>query len=399
MQNEDPNRRPPHDGGDDFLSEEPSRPLSEQPLQEGGEEPRRFSEDQPGPPSDELPHRFSEPARQLSEEPPRVRQEQSPSPKDPPRRFDADEPQRFSDPQPRLFEDGSRGLGDHQLRPSFSDHLDEPAHAVVLPPPSDMPSTAPKVLAAAFLVVVVAVAGYFVFRNREVRTPQGAPAAAAPSSPAADAAAPLGADVPAIDLPPLDESDGVVRGLVKELSSNPAVAAWLMSDHLIRNFTAVVSNIAAGQAAAGQVTVLRPRGRFQVEERGEDMFVDARSYARYLPLATAATSIDPEDAAKLYSTLKPRIEEAYRDLGNPNSTFDSTLERAIVALLKTPLPQGRIPVEPNGAVTYRFADPALEKLTPAQKLLIRFGPDNQRAVQTSLRNIALALGIPAERLP
>ena len=68
-------------------------------------------------------------------------------------------------------------------------------------------------------------------------------------------------------------------------------------------------------------------------------------------------------------------------------------------LLKTPLHDGRIPVEPNGAVVYRFADPALEKLTPSQKLLIRFGPDNQRAVQSSLRNIALALGIPPERLP
>ena len=34
-----------------------------------------------------------------------------------------------------------------------------------------------------------------------------------------------------------------------------------------------------------------------------------------------------------------------------------------------------------------------------QKMLIRFGPDNQRAVQTALRNIALALGIPPDHLP
>ena len=44
-----------------------------------------------------------------------------------------------------------------------------------------------------------------------------------------DAASALGAEAPAIDLPPLNESDEVVRGLVKELSSNPSVAAWL--DH------------------------------------------------------------------------------------------------------------------------------------------------------------------------
>jgi hypothetical protein len=145
------------------------------------------------------------------------------------------------------------------------------------------------------------------------------------------------------------------------------------------------------------VPTLKPRGNFQVEERGEDLFINSRSYSRYLPLATAATSINPEGAAKLYSTLKPRIEEAYAELGHAN-TFDQTLERAIVVLLGTPVPDGRVSVEPNGA-SYRFADPALEKLTPSQKLLIRFGPDNQRAVQTSLRNIALALGIPGERLP
>ena len=264
--------------------------------------------------------------------------------------------------------------------------------------PLDEPPAWPKLVAAGVLVVAVALTGYLVFRNRGVSAPANTPATTAAPAPT-DAASPLGADVAPIDLPPLDQSDDVVRGLVKELSSNPAVAAWLATDNLIRNFTVVVTNIASGEAAAGRVPALRPVGGFQVEERGEDLFINSRSYARYLPLATAATSVDAQGAAKLYSQLKPRIEDAYKELGLPNSTFDQTLERAIVMLLKTPIPEGRVPIQPSGAVVYRFADPALEKLTPSQKLLIRFGPDNQRAVQTSLRNIALALGIPPERLP
>ena len=261
----------------------------------------------------------------------------------------------------------------------------------------EQPPAWPKFVAAGVLIIAVAVTGYLVFRNRQVTAPAGAPAATTAAAAAAPAA--LGADVAPIDLPPLDESDDVVRGLVKELSSNPAVTAWLTTNNLIRNFTVVVSNIATGEPAAGRVPALRPVGPFQVEDRGEDLFINSRSFARYLPLATAATSIDPEGAAKLYSMLKPRIEDAYKELGHPDTPFDQTLERAIVVLLQTPIPEGRVPVEPNGAVVYRFADPALERLTPSQKLLIRFGPDNQRAVQTSLRNIALALGIPAERLP
>ena len=268
---------------------------------------------------------------------------------------------------------------------------------ILLASPIEQPPVWPKFVAAGVLVIAVAVTGYLVFRNRQVAAPANAPAAQ--TTPAAETPAALGADVAPIDLPPLDESDDVVRGLVKELSSNPAVAAWLTTNNLIRNFTVVVSNIATGEPAAGRVPALRPAGPFLAEDHGEDLFINSRSYARYLPLATAATSIDPQGAAKLYSMLKPRIEDAYKELGHPDTPFDQALERAIVVLLKTPIPESRIPLEPSGAVVYRFADPALEKLTPSQKLLIRFGPENQRAVQTSLRNIALALGIPPERLP
>jgi len=42
---------------------------------------------------------------------------------------------------------------------------------------------------------------------------------------------------------------------------------------------------------------------------------------------------------------------------------------------------------------------ALEGLTAAQKQLLRTGPRNVRIIQSSLRQIALALGIPPERLP
>ena len=281
---------------------------------------------------------------------------------------------------------------DLNLRPTSNEEM-----PIILSVPVENSHNWLKIAGAVVLVIAVGATGYLVFRNRQTAAPAATPAAAA--QPATDVAGALGADIAPIALPPLNDSDDVVRGLVKELSSNPSVLAWLMTDNLIRNFTVVVSNIAAGEPAARQVTVLRPKGSFQVEERGEDLFINSRSYDRYHPLTTAATSIDPEGAAKLYATLKPRINEAYAELGQGGTTFDQTLERAIVLLLKTPVPEGRVPVEPNGAVGYRFANPLLEKLTPTQKLLIRFGPDNQRAVQTSLRNIALALGIPPERLP
>jgi hypothetical protein len=53
---------------------------------------------------------------------------------------------------------------------------------------------------------------------------------------------------------------------------------------------------------------------------------------------------------------------------------------------------------PYGAV-YHYNDPRLEGLTQAQKQLVRMGAQNVRTIQRKLREIALALGIPQERLP
>jgi len=172
--------------------------------------------------------------------------------------------------------------------------------------------------------------------------------------------------------------------------------ATLATDDLIRDFTIGVANVAQGESATRQLTVLRPSSSFQVIQRGNDLAIDPRSYKRYDGLAAAAQSIDPAAISRVYATLKPRIEEAARELGD--ASFDRTLERAIVQLLNTPIPEDPILVQTKG-IGYGFVDPKLEALTNGQKHLLRTGPQNARAIKESLRRIALALGIPEERLP
>ena len=197
-------------------------------------------------------------------------------------------------------------------------------------------------------------------------------------------------------MPPLNETDALVRELVNKVSSHPRVAAWLATDDLIRSFTIGVANVAQGQSAARQLTMLRPSSTFAVVKHGNDLAIDPRSYRRYDTLAAAAASIDAAGIARVYATLKPRIDEAARELGD--ASFDATLERAIVQLLKTPIVDDLILVQTKG-IGYAFVDPRLEGLTGAQKHLLRTGPQNARTIQDSLRAIALALGIPEERLP
>jgi hypothetical protein len=161
-----------------------------------------------------------------------------------------------------------------------------------------------------------------------------------------------------------------------------------------------VANIAEGVAPAKQLNALRPAAAFQVLERGEAFYIEPRSYDRYTRLADAVASVDPAGAAKLYATLKPRIEEAAAELGFPDRRFDQFLEQAIVALLRTPTPDRPLQVKPNDeGIGYGFVDDGLERLSAAQKPLLRMGPRNARVIKTKLREIALSLGIPSARLP
>jgi hypothetical protein len=85
-------------------------------------------------------------------------------------------------------------------------------------------------------------------------------------------------------------------------------------------------------------------------------------------------------------------------MGHPDGNFDPVLERAIIELLRVPAIDGEVALEPHGIV-YAFAEPRLQSMSAAQKQLLRMGPQNVRAVQAKLREIASHLGIPASRLP
>lgn len=259
---------------------------------------------------------------------------------------------------------------------------------------SEEPSTSrSRLFAAVGLAVIVVLAAAYLYLRRspagdEVRT---ATEQVVKKGPAERLPAEPGEDIP---LPPLDQSDTLVRELVSRLSSHPRVAAWLTTDQLVRNFTVVVVNIADGHTPAPRLRPLVPIGPFQVIERGGQSFIDSGAFQRYDGHAAAVSGIDARAAARLFATLRPRIDEAYNELGAPHGDFDTTLERAIARLLKTPVVQEPISVHAAGASGYTFADPSLESLSSAQKQLLRMGPKNVRVVQAKLREVAQHLGIP-----
>jgi hypothetical protein len=226
-----------------------------------------------------------------------------------------------------------------------------------------------------------------------MRRPAESPAATRTSSGVATPNHPLPVEHASdITVPPLDESDALVRQLVSQLSTHPTVAAWLTTDKLIRNFAVVIENIADHASPAGHLRPVKPTAAFAVRSDGAGISIDPSSYHRYDTAADAFAAIDARSAARLYATLKPRISEALRDLGDPRGDADAMLRRAIVELLATPVVETRIPLKQTG-VMYAFEDPALESLSAAQRQLLRMGPRNVRNVQQKLREIAPFLGI------
>jgi hypothetical protein len=263
------------------------------------------------------------------------------------------------------------------------------------PPAFERRSLLPWIVGALIIGVAAGGVWFYFFSSRQSQS-QSSLAQAEATAPAP--ARPLGGQGDPIALPPLDETDALVRQLVSALSSNPTIAAWLATDDLLRSFTVAVDNISTGATPAPRFGALRPAGRFRTIDNDDDTVIDPRSYERYAPLAAAVDSLDANGTARLYSTLKPRIEEAYAELGRQRS-FDITLEEAFVAMLQTPALDGQVRLVPTGATRYAFENPRIERLTAAQKQLARMGPRNVRSIQGKLREIALALGIPAERLP
>jgi Protein of unknown function (DUF3014) len=246
------------------------------------------------------------------------------------------------------------------------------------------------------VVIGFAVAGgiaYSVLRPR----PTPAPPIAAPAPPPPAVEQPKVVEAPAlvgdnISLPPLTESDGLMRELVGRLSSHPTIAAWLATKGLIANFAVVTLNISEGHMPSTHLRALSPKGRFLTQGSRTALTVDPRSYDRYNPVTESVSGLDATGTARLYLTIKPRVQDAYKDLGYPDGDFDRVLEQAIGHLLKAPIVDGSVALRQK-TLSFGFADPQLESLSPVQKQFMRMGPRNEAAVQAKLREIASLLNL------
>lgn len=197
------------------------------------------------------------------------------------------------------------------------------------------------------------------------------------------------------NLPPLEQSDDLVRKRAGALSSDPALASWLKLDALIPRLASAMSMIAGGTVPRETFAPFAPKGKFRVIKREGRIFADPASYARYDGFAAFVSKIDAVAAARLFEELLPLFDAAQRNLGEKNVSARAAFFAAAKELLDVPVLDGELPLmEGKKGIGWIYADERLESHSPARKQLMRMGPKNQAAIQAKLRAVVLALGAP-----
>jgi hypothetical protein len=236
------------------------------------------------------------------------------------------------------------------------------------------------------LTAVVVGAAWFWIRSRQAPEPPPDPTQVDPR------AAPTELHEEPFVLPTLGASDVAVRQLLLRISDHPRLAAWLVTDDLIRRFVEAVVDVSRGSSPVPALEMLIPEEPFSVERSGDRLFMDPQSHRRYDVLGEVFASVDAERAARVYHQLLPLFLEAYQELGLSDGPFEEVLARATENLLAVEVPPG--PFEVREAVDrYVYTDQTIESLTPAQKHMYRLGPENSRRVQDKLREISNELGL------
>jgi hypothetical protein len=260
-------------------------------------------------------------------------------------------------------------------------------------------------LALVPVLALLAIGVYFWLRQAPQQLPPPIQVASAPAIAPSPAAAPpepainhpVAAPPGMTDLPPLDQADNFVKERMTELLGAKAVLTYLQIDNFVRRVVATVDNLARPLAPPSKWPINPVPGHFSVEAGKGASVIGAANAARYAPFVALVDSVDSVRAVALYRRLYPLFQSAYESLGYPGKYFSDRLIAVIDLLLATPEPTGALQVgvpEIRGLlkparpwVLYQFSDPALERLSSGQKILLRVGSENEKRLKSKLAEI------------
>ncbi len=213
-----------------------------------------------------------------------------------------------------------------------------------------------------------------------------APAPATPSAAAPEIRYPIEGAAPKAEqapLPSLQESDAVVLDALAGLVGGNALDRILQHDGIVRRIVATVDNLPR-QTLAPRLMPSKPvPGAFVASGSGDALAISAANAARYAPYLAVVDAVDAKTLAALYVRFYPLFQQAYRDLGYPSGYFNDRLVEAIDDLLAAPVVSAPVRLA-QPKVLYEYAEPALERRSAGQKMMLRMGSNDAARVKAKL---------------
>lgn len=180
--------------------------------------------------------------------------------------------------------------------------------------------------------------------------------------------------------------------------TNTPALKLVATDGMIERLVATVDSINRDELAYRLLPVERPEGSYQSIEVEQHLYPANTNHRRYSDYLELASTFDVDTWVDLYVTLYPRLEAQYQRLGYPEGNFNEVVKGALRKLVATP-DVSHTPQLVQPKVTYQFADPALEQLPPAQKLILRLDRDSRKQLLGRLSDLLKAIdALPASRL-
>jgi len=195
-------------------------------------------------------------------------------------------------------------------------------------------------------------------------------------------------------LPPLEESDNRIKEILIEVFGDNLVSQFFTQTGIIHRFVATIDTLPRKKLAHKFRIIPPTPGNFLVQKDSSDKItVDPENFTRYSTYMQLYNMVETEQFVKWYTHFYPLIQEAYDALGYKDRYFNDRFIFVLDHLLETPEVIGTIQlVQPK--VFYEYADPALERLSAGQKILLRIGPANAAIVKAKLAEIRTELAAP-----
>lgn len=189
-------------------------------------------------------------------------------------------------------------------------------------------------------------------------------------------------------LPELSDSDTISQTKIRELL-DPAQPLSL-NNEFIRKLVLATDNLSRSELSYKYPPVDFPVSAFDkavtkgpVINQQPSYVMNEATFSRYDRYINAFAAIDKSLLSKAYMWAQPLLNEAYGELGNPDLSFKQVTLKAIDNLVAAPDIDGDIAlIRPT--VMFKYADPALEKLSASDKFMLRIGSKNRSALKQAL---------------